>query len=174
MAGKIALELKITGPNITVCEGQDSLASAISIIDSFDESAFPVLIVLIDEHIDLLDKLHPSFSSLCKDNLSADWNDGAFAMILDKQSDIHSLSIRASAAVPRQESIAASLELARNSLTDNETMLPTVELCKRSYIEPGIRAHAAINDRNTSRSLIGSYAPASDSVAIIDIFRNEQ
>jgi len=173
MAGKIALELKITGPNITVCEGQNSLASAISLLDSLDPSAFPALIVLIDEHIGLLDNLHPSFSPLCKDYLNTEWVDGAFAVIVDSKANSHVSHIRASAAVPRIGSITSAIDMIKNTLADNEDALPSVNLCKSSYLEPGIAAHSAINDLNVNRSLIGSYAPASDSVAIIDIIRRQ-
>lgn len=169
MAGKIALEFQIKGPNITVCEGQNSLASSLVMLDALNESDFPAIVILIDEHIELLDRLQPNFSSLCKDYLKSDWKDGAFALIVDKHSSGCKLQIRAFPPEPRTEPVLSSIKsIALKHVPDykDETLL---ESSSTSYLQPGISTFESLSDSNLKRVLIGSYSPASDSVAIIEV-----
>jgi hypothetical protein len=169
MAGKIALEFQIKGPNITVCEGQNSLASSLVMLESLNESDFPAIVILIDEHIELLDRLQPSFSSLCKDYLKPGWKDGAFALIADKHKSGCKSQIRAFPPIPRTESIQSSINsIALKNIPDytDEILL---ESCSTSYLQPGISTFESLSDSNLKRVLIGSYSPASDSVAIIEV-----
>ncbi len=164
MAGKIALEFQIKGPNLTVCDGQNSLASAIASLDTLEMSDFPVLVLLIDEHIPLLDVLHPHFSSLCKDYLEKDWVDGAFAMILNCDSTKYNRKIRAFGPAVSTGSIDQSIE----TLAISNAVTSTVALKSTSYLAPGIAAYEQLRN-GTSSGTIASYAPASDSVALTEI-----
>jgi hypothetical protein len=169
MAGKIALEFQIKGSNITVCEGQNSLASSLVMLEALNESDFPAIVILIDEHIELLDRLQPNFSSLCKDFLKPDWKDGAFALIVDKNKSDCKSQIRAFPPALRTESILSSIKnLTLKYLPDykNEVLL---ESSSTSYLQPGITTFESLSDSNLKRVVVGSYSPASDSVAIIEV-----
>lgn len=164
MAGKIALEFQIKGPNLTVCDGQNSLASAIASLDTLDASDFPVLVLLIDEHIPLLDTLHPHFSSLCKEHLEKDWVDGAFAMIVDCDSAKYGKKIRAFGPVP----VETSRDETIGSLVTTNNVTPNVVTKSSSYIDPGVAVHGIISGQDGSVT-VASYAPASDSAAIVEV-----
>ena len=66
MAGKIALDFKISGPNLTVCDGHNSFASAIVTASILSKIDFPALVLVIDEKIRLLDDIIPNLSGICK------------------------------------------------------------------------------------------------------------
>ena len=169
MAGKIALEFQIKGPNITVCEGQNSLASSLVMLDALNESDFPAIVILVDEHIELLDRLQPHFSSLCKEYLKPDWQDGAFALIVDKNTSGCKSQIRAFPPAPCNGSLSSSISaLAQKYIPDYEKEIP-IESCSSSYLQPGVSAFEILSDSHRERTVLGSYSPASDSVAIIDI-----
>jgi hypothetical protein len=167
MAGKIALEFQIKGPNLTVCDGQNSLASAIVSLDTLDASDFPVLVLLIDEHIPLLDVLHPHFSSLCKDYFDKEWVDGAFAMILDCDSGKYHKKIRAFGPVTVNGSAEASIQ----TLAKDNDVTSSISIQSTSYLAPGIAVYNQVSGK-TESSAIASYAPASDSVALTEITMN--
>jgi hypothetical protein len=164
MAGKIALEFQIKGPNLTLCDGQNSLASAIASLDTLDISDFPVLVLLIDEHIPMLDTLHPHFSSLCKDYLEKDWVDGAFAMILDCDSAKYNRKIRAFGPMPVETSIDETI----SNLVKTSDVTSNVITQSSSYIDPGVAVHNIIRGQDGSVT-VASYAPASDSAAIVEV-----
>jgi Beta-ketoacyl synthase, N-terminal domain len=169
MAGKIALEFQIKGPNLTVCDGQNSLASAVASLDTLDASDFPVLVLLIDEHIPLLDTLHPHFSSLCKEYLEKDWVDGAFAMIIDCDSTKYSKKIRAFGPIPIDTCIDQSI----GNLVSINNVTSNVVVRSSSYIDPGVAVHSIIHEPGKSVT-VASYAPASNSAAIIEVVSNKR
>lgn len=173
MAGKIALEFKSDGPNITVCEGQNSLASSVCILDSLNDTDFPVLMILVDEHIELLDKLYPAFSPACKKFLKPDWSDGAVAMILTKDiSQSHTL-IRAIPPVICNGSPDAALNcLSETHIHDYCGSISLVN-DSSSYLQPSIRCYEFLNDSSLKRTVIGSFAPASDSVALVELMKKD-
>lgn len=165
MAGKIALEFQIKGPNLTVCDGQNSLASAIASLDTLNVSDFPALVLLIDEHIPLLDTLRQQFSSLCKDYLEKDWIDGAFAMILDCDSVKSTNKIRAFGPSIANGSVDSSIQ----SLAKDNHVTSDISIHSTSYLAPGIAVYNHISEGKDTGT-IASYAPSSDSVALIELY----
>lgn len=172
MAGKIALEFKSDGPNITVCEGQNSLASSVCMLDSFSDTDFPVLLILVDEHIELLDKLHSSFSPNCKKFLKPGWNDGAVAMILTKDTSQSQTLIRAIPPSICNGSPESALKQLIQININNYCGDLSLENDSSSYLQPAIRCYEFLNDSSLTRTIIGSFAPASDSVALVELTKN--
>ncbi|MBD3421902.1 MAG: hypothetical protein GF398_17465 [Chitinivibrionales bacterium] len=85
MAGKLAIEFKIPGPNLTLCDGPNSLASALVAASLLDDDDFPLLLLTIDEQIDLLEKIKPHLSLACRSFLSTEWEEAAAAMMLTRK-----------------------------------------------------------------------------------------
>ena len=50
-----------------MCEGQNSLASAIIAAGLLSDKYFPALVLAIDERIELLDRIHPFMSENADD-----------------------------------------------------------------------------------------------------------
>jgi len=114
MAGFLALEFGITGSNITVCESNNSLASALVTAQVIPEST--VLIIIVDENIPILEKIFESCQNYHP--ILEIPHEGALALIIDI-SDQGSPQISATAAVPelnsnvqQEQFIAPAIQLA--------------------------------------------------------------
>lgn len=81
MAGKLAIELKITGVNLTLCDGPNSLASALVCCSLLDQCDLPALVVAADERIELLERLAPHLPG-CGALGSGSWEEGAAAFVV--------------------------------------------------------------------------------------------
>ncbi len=79
MSGMLAMELGITGTNLTICESTNSTAAAIHAARFIPEST--VLIVIVDEQLPLLEKIYHS----CSNNhyFTEGTQEGALAIVLD-------------------------------------------------------------------------------------------
>ncbi len=78
MAGKLASELNITGPNLTLCDSHNSFASAIISAALLGEKR--VLLVVVDEHLELLQKVYENCSN--SDDFTSGPLEGAVAFVL--------------------------------------------------------------------------------------------
>lgn len=168
MAGKLALEFKIPGPNITVCEGHNSLASSLVLLETLNESDFPVLVVLVDEHIELLDRLYPHFSSFCQGFLPLSWYDGAVALLLTDKADGYSMKIRAFPPMLCKEAPFKTIEELLTVYSPEFEGEIQFETSDSSYLQPGVSTFQHIASGNVPVA-IGSYSPAANSGAIIEI-----
>lgn len=95
MAGVLAKEFNITGPNLTFCDSHNSASSAIYSASILDEDT--VLVILVDEYITILSEIFKS----C-DNSNSFLNgtkEGAVALILSKRL-LSELTIEATAPKP--------------------------------------------------------------------------
>ena len=168
IAGKLALEFGIRGPNLTICDSHNSLASSIVTADLLTDRDFPVLLCIVDERIPLLDELYPHFSRRCRPYLNPDWNEAAVAFIIDR-SGSPGRPIRAFGPLCTQrrdpESVCRSvirkeLPLFIGTFLFNE--------CTTSFVQPAITAETLLAP-GTGHSIIGSYSPTSGAVALVEI-----
>jgi hypothetical protein len=141
-------------------------------LDSFSDTDFPVLLILVDEHIELLDKLHSSFSPNCKKFLKPGWNDGAVAMILTKDTSQSQTLIRAIPPSICNGSPESALKQLIQININNYCGDLSLENDSSSYLQPAIRCYEFLNDSSLTRTIIGSFAPASDSVALVELTKN--
>lgn len=169
MAGKIALDLEIPGPNLTVCDGHNSFASAIATAGLLDDQSFPVLVLLIDEHIPLLDRLRSSFSDQCLPFLTENWEEAAVAFVIDRDNRESGIFISSRGPVPvnSKNPRDVCMDLGGNSTEVRNSFL-FEESCV-SFIQPAISAFDLISNGFTGSKIIGSYSPSSKSAAIVEI-----
>jgi len=169
MAGKIALDLEIPGPNLTVCDGHNSFASALATAALLDYESFPVLLLIIDEHIELLDILKPSFSDRCIPYIKENWEEAAVAFVIDRQNSDSKVGIRSAGPVPvnNKSPVKVCMELA-GLPTQKSDHLIFEESCF-SFVQPAITAFDLISTGFTGSKTIGSYSPTSKSAAIVEI-----
>lgn len=170
MAGKLALEFKIPGPNITVCDGQNSPASSLVTADLLNDEDFPALLLLIDERIKLLDDLQRGFSDTCKTYLKENWEEAACAMIVCRDNSRARVKIRGIGPVPvdGQKPEIACRKLAGLS-GDNPNVKFLFEESCSSFIQPAICVCELIADEAPSHGIIGSYSPTSAAAACVEL-----
>jgi hypothetical protein len=170
MAGKIALDFKIRGPNLTVCDGHNSFASALKTASLLNGNDYPVLLLVIDEHIPLLDTLQPNLSDHCREYLAADWEEAAVAFLLTPKPWPGVPSILASGPSPvgdenPEEKIARIIESSRYPGADCKPLAATSD----SFIKPALAAYDLIIAAQKGVHAIGSYSPATRAAAVITV-----
>jgi hypothetical protein len=169
MAGKLAMEFKITGPNLTICEGANSFASAVAAATLLAPAEFPVLLVVVDEEIELLRQLTPHLSAACRHHTTDSWADGAVAFMLDRGVP-HDLP-RIAAAGPQPVAADSNPTDICNALAaavdPAAVILSTLARTSATYIAPAQSAHAVIADNKAGCCAIGSYSPTSDAAAVV-------
>lgn len=164
MAGKLALEFKIDGPNLTFCDGPNSLASALCGLSVLDNSAFPSLILIADETIPLLTQLIPHLSNACAHLFSADAQEGAVALLVDRENKTGALKF-----------FFRGPELIGNSDPDDigKTWWPKLNthryiptsISSTSFIGPALAVAAALDLQQ--QVIVTSYSPAAKTLAAI-------
>jgi hypothetical protein len=171
MAGKIAIDLKIPGPNLTVCDGQNSLASAIKTASLLNVEDMPVLIIAVDETLELLQKLSEHFADNCKPFLSSIHEDGAVAFLCNHQS---------TTALPRFSSIgplpvshncpqSACIELAAKYLKPGCSIIDASQ-ASTSFIKPAFTVEDILrHNQKSSRYAIGAYCPSATAASLIEV-----
>jgi hypothetical protein len=169
MAGKIALDLEIPGPNLTVCDSHNSFASAVATAALLDDESFPVLLLIIDEHIPLLDMLRSSFSDRCIPYIKENWEEAAVAFVIDRENSGSNAGIRSRGPVPviNRNPGTVCMELAGLSMETSDRLL-FEESCF-SFVQPAITAFDLITTGFTGSKIIGSFSPTSKSAAIVEI-----
>ena len=168
MAGKLAIDFAITGPNLTVCDGPNSLASALAAAALLDPCDFPLLVVAVDEQIELLLRLAPYCAPQCQSLLVSNVYEGAAAFLLT--TDSGSTSIAADA--PRLcggFSIDQRWEQIMRGYPGATSVHPNQT--NRSFVHAALTTVSMINDTAIAKAVIGSYSPASDSIAAVIISR---
>jgi hypothetical protein len=172
IAGKIALEFLIDGPNLTVCDGQNSLASAIFLCESLNDSFFPCLILAIDEYIDILKEISPHISTICAESLSFDSKEIALALILDKNSQSNNPLIRASMPVYYSEekfgfaNIKSNIEDLFNLKYDN------IIFCEpdvNSFSNIPQHVYKILKDNIKGKFLLPCFSPTSKAYSFLEI-----
>ena len=167
MAGKLAMEFKIAGPNITVCDGQNSFASAITAAGLLNDTDFPVLLVIVDERIELLDKIQSYMPQGCRDYLVENWDEAAVGFLLDKSSDCK-CKIRSIGPVPchSEKPEQVCRKLAETEITDS---LFLFKESSSSFVQPALTAYDCLLKNAPSRYLLGSFSPTSKGASIVEL-----
>jgi len=169
MAGKLSLDLKIPGPNLTLCDGPNSFASAIAACECLYASDFPVLVVAVDESVELLDRLSPHLSEPCRRVIAGSKREGAIAFIL---------SDTLAGGYPRIGSTGPLFignvkpDEAFNNNIPNAGGTPTVIMPTEAgggFIAAAVGAFDFIADPRRARTVIGSFSPSSKSISLIDL-----
>ncbi len=170
MAGKLALDFKIKGPNLTVCDGQNSFASACVTASLLTEHDYPVLIVAVDERIALLDTIAPSFSDACRKYHNPAWEEAAIAFLCNSSSKGQNPSIHATGPIlihdlsPEQK----CSELVQQMGSDTGS-LPPLTQTSDSFIKPAIATYETLQNNQTGPHCIGSYSPSSLAAAVVKV-----
>lgn len=169
MAGKIAIDFKINGPNITVCDGQNSFASAIQTAALLNESYNPVLLVIVDEKIELLNNILPHLSDNCKAYLDPEWEEAAVAFLLDASSENREPYISATGPqLVRSHSPEEKCAEMVNAINNNIPLLPLSETSD-SFLKPAIKTHEIINNSEKGTYAIGSFSPSAQAAAVVSL-----
>jgi len=167
MAGKLALEFSVTGPNLTFCDGQSSLASAISACALLSDAEFPVLVVGVDENISLLGDIVPRLSRACRDFLAEYHEEGAVALLLDKSGDtMPKIRAQGPVFVGDKEIADLTTSLFETTNPDATVVLPAAN---RSFISASLRVWECIHGGQKGKTIVGSYSPASRACAAIEM-----
>ena len=169
MAGKLALEFKIGGPNLTLCDSHNSFASAIIAADLLDDADFPVLLCIADERIALLDELRTHLSRRCQPYLSDHWEEGAAAFLLSAAPAAGETAVRAFGPFPaeRHDPDAVCRELMEKAGCDASLEIHVAEH-STSFIQPAISAVKML-ERGAASGVIGSYSPTTGAVAVVEL-----
>ncbi len=170
MAGKISLEFKIPGPNLTMCEGQNSFASAVSAAVLLDSSCFPVLLLVVDERIELLDRIHPYMSRKCSEYLCADWEEAAVAFLLGTAEQNSNTLIRSLGPFPADENDPGKScrEMVLRYLKPG-CIIP--DNTSTSFVKPAISAFEWLNSSDPNPAAVCSYSPSSKGAAIVELLK---
>jgi Beta-ketoacyl synthase, N-terminal domain len=168
MAGKLALEFSIDGPNLTFCDGQNSLASAISACAVLRDDQFPSLIVCVDEALPLLDEVVPRLSPSCREFLGDHHEEGAVALLVDKETGDGSPRLRASGPVFIGDKEIADLTASLfATTTPGAAVLPPAK--NKSFIAAGLRVYGCLRKGVPGKTIIGSFSPSSRACAAIEL-----
>ena len=169
MAGKLALEFSIDGPNLTMCDGQNSLASAIALCGLLPDNAFPCLVVAVDEAIPLLQELAPHLSIDCQTRTAGMGEEGAVALLLDRNSPSGLPAIRAVAPTPvgPHTPEACAAVLAESFGARAATVRPLGDC--RSFLSAALQVHATLGSARPGTFIVPSYSPSSMACAAIEV-----
>ena len=170
MAGKLALEFKIDGPNLTLCDGQNSFASAVASCTLFPSSAFTCLVVAVDESIPLVNELIPHLPPVCAAHLSDSGQEAAVALLLDRRVIPELPSIRAIGpiALAGKEPSALAKELAARLHNGAASSISPIEKC-RSFVSAPLQIYERLTSKQTGILIIPSYSPSSKACAAVEV-----
>jgi hypothetical protein len=170
MAGKLALDFKIEGPNLTVCDGHNSMASALSIASLLEDHEFPALLLLIDESISFFDTIGDHISQECKPYINKGWKDAAVALVIDKKLDSSSPMIRGFGPVRSAESspLVQCRTLAEGAIEDFAQCEMLFAESTSSFIQPAIQLHNCYSSKGSKHLVVGSYSPVSKGTAVVE------
>ncbi|MBD3393334.1 MAG: hypothetical protein GF418_14495 [Chitinivibrionales bacterium] len=170
MAGKLALEFKIDGPNLTVCEGQNTLASSIVTASLLSPEECPVLVVIVDENIALMQQVLPYLSNDCRAYLAEGWDEAAVALVLDAPAPRKEPCIAAvgPSAAGNGNPMEACAALAAGAGMDPRTLSPLDETSD-SFLKPALCVDAWLRNRHTGEFGAGSYSPSARAAALVSL-----
>jgi hypothetical protein len=171
MAGKIALDFMIQGPNLTFCDGQNSFASAIAACSLLTPDDFPSLVIAVDESIPLFRDIIPHLPGVCKDQLASADQEGAVAIIVDPRAASFCAQIKAVGPTVLQQQtetdFITSCLHSSNGSSQEAIIVSRPE--NKSFVGAAFSAATVIASHEKGRFLVPSYSPSSDAFAAIDI-----
>ncbi|MBD3243658.1 MAG: hypothetical protein GF331_23915 [Chitinivibrionales bacterium] len=169
MGGKLAQQFGIDGPNLTICDGQCSTASAIVAADLLDTSDFPVLLIAVDESVRMLEELLPFFPPQCRQFLTPGWKDGAVALLCGREGDEGRARIRALGPTPAAEEAVDETVAQLCAGLDNLTKTIPTEESSADFVRPAALVEQCVRQAQPGRYAIPSYSPTAGAVAVIDL-----
>ncbi len=167
IAGKIGIDFKIKGPNLTLCDGQNSFASSLVAASLFTKDDFPVLLIAIDEKIELFNTILPHLSDTCREYMDLNWEEAAVAFLLDPFYENKKPTILAKGPqlVYSQSPEQKCKDLAQR-ISKEFISLPLTET-SNSFLKPAIVTYEMIESRKRGNYIIGSFSPSAQAVASI-------
>ena len=170
MAGKIAIDFNIKGTNLTICDGQNSLASAVQTASLLSEDDYPALLVVIDEKIELFDNIIPYLSDGCKKYLNTEWEEAAVAFLLDPSIEKRKPYITAAGPSPvhHQTPEEKCSEMITTFNESTASLLPLAETSD-SFLKPAIKTYEIINSQEKGNFAVGSFSPSAQAAAVVYI-----
>jgi hypothetical protein len=171
MAGKLALELKIHGPNLTLCDGHNSLASALGACALLCDKDFPVLVVAVDENIELLNRIIPHLSRECSESLNQSTREGAVAFLLHNKIDNPGPRLRSKGPLflGNRSPDEACTTLAASQKPDIQASVVVPSQTAGSFLNVPLCIFDIFRSRQTGHFSIGSFSPSSRSMALVEL-----
>ena len=170
MAGKIAIDFNINGPNLTICDGQNSFASAIQTASLLTEDDYPALLVVIDEKIELFDTIIPYLSDNCRKYLNTEWEEATVALLLDSSSENKKPYITAlGPLLIYDQSPEEKCTEMINTFSDSTISLLSLSETSDSFLKPAITTYEVINNTERGSFAVGSFSPSAQAAAVVNI-----
>lgn len=171
MAGKLAQEFKVAGPNLTLCDGNNSLASAIGSCALLKNEDFPALVVAVDENIELLDRLIPHLSAGCKQMLDNNKQEGAVAFMLHNKGGDPCPRIRSIGPlfIGDKGPDPACSTLLQLQGTDSQTSVSFPSKTAGGFLAVPIAVHDVFRGSIAGRYALCSFSPSSKAIAMVDL-----
>jgi hypothetical protein len=169
MAGKLAMEFSIDGPNLTLCDGPNSFASAIAAAALLTTESLPCLVVAVDESIPLLRALAPYVPKECALGSESMACEGAVALLLDNHQPGNAASVRAVASTP--VGARTPEDCAGDCVQQFGKAGAQVEFAGAQswFLVPALRVHAALSDGVPGTRIVASYSFSSKACAAIEV-----
>jgi hypothetical protein len=171
MAGKLAIDFSIKGPNITVCEGQNSFASALKTGLLLTGDNNPILLIVIDEKVELFTRIQPYLSEDCKKFNSVNWEEAAVAFLLNVSSEPEKPYLVSTCSQPLQNRQSPESKynglILKNNMKDISA-LPLMETSD-SFSKAAVSVFNLINSSQTGTFTIGTYSPSAQAVSVVTI-----
>ena len=168
MAGKLAIDFAIPGPNLTICDCQNSFASALVAASLLEPENFPCILLAIDEKIELMNTLQPHWSETCNRFLDAEWQEAAVAFLLDIQPG-NKTRLHANGPVAcAGRTPELTLESLINKTVEPLTMLP-LQKTTTSFVQPAIAVHSLIAANAPGYYSVGSFSPQAQAAAVVTV-----
>jgi hypothetical protein len=168
MAGKLGIDFGIRGPNLTVCDGQNSFASALSVVSVLKPEDFPCILLVIDEKTGLLKELHPHFSNRCKKSLEETWEEAAVAFLLDINTTDKKPALSAAGPAPLHGRTPETCIGSIMQPSPQTRMLPLKETSS-SFVKPAVTVHALVTGNNPGTYSVGSFSPSAHTAAVVTV-----
>ena len=174
MAGRIAQEFAIPGPNLTVCDGANSFASAVALCGLLTKADFPVLVVAVDETMELLDHLAVHLTPLCQKIFKTGKQEGSVAFVLDKSAAAGCPMLRAAGVCsigdedPDNAFINRFIRRVSSPFGSPPKIVRPSET-GGSFLSVPILVEDFLRKKNQGSGVVGSFSPSSHSIAMVEV-----
>jgi hypothetical protein len=173
MAGKLAQEFKIHGPNLTMCDGHNSFASALGACSLLLDKDFPALVVAVDEHLELLARIIPHLSPDCRHALDGNEHDGAIAFLLSNKTVNHGPRLRAKGPlfIGARNADEACETLAASQKTELPPIVSLPSKTTGSFLSVPFGVFELFRNGSAGHYSLGSFSPSSKSMALVELWQ---
>jgi hypothetical protein len=169
IGGRVALDFSITGPNLTLCDGPNSLASALVSVDLLPDEALPALVIAVEEHIPFLDIIHPHLSEPCTRALAKEWQDGAVALVVSRQQREGGLRIAAAGPLHIDTDPHQACRDHAQMLFGEQCTLLLPDSSSTSFFEPALALARLCDNPPPKPTVICSWSPSAGAIALVQL-----